>query len=421
MHMYHSISPSRFCLYRHDRFLENMNTCLQTTLQRIDELINEDVQMSEASVNNITTIYIVLDTNILLHHFDVVVRFVSDFERLGLPATIVIPGVVIYELDGQKNRDGLAWFSRRASAWLLKKIRERKTVRGQANEETCKPSGSWKIRSPGEATHQAYSEMMNDGLILDCCLYFRRRRQTYLCSADKNLCTECEINGIHTISPTRQWDSRTFASMIWDARSIDLRKFGTYQVNYKDPNSGSIKLVRDGATRTDEEDEDSMMVDDDSSVPEILWPSHALDLLHIQVMEHFTRLLVELAGKAGAAELFNKRREGDDVAASLHAPSWQRTGKHYMDWSAGECLDYLWAKRPMRGTSPGLDVFLSLPYTTRGARRGQDWSRRDWEVGLEGLKELARGWGDGGIEDSLEVLQPHLRQIFAMRLRPTGI
>ena len=46
------------------------------------------------------TIYIVLDTNILLHHFDVVVQFVSDIERQALPITIIIPGVVIYELDG---------------------------------------------------------------------------------------------------------------------------------------------------------------------------------------------------------------------------------------------------------------------------------------------------------------------------------
>jgi hypothetical protein len=54
--------------------------------------------------------------------------------------------------DRQKNRDGLAWFSRRASAWLLKKVKERKTVKGQANEETCKRSGNWRIRGPDEAS-----------------------------------------------------------------------------------------------------------------------------------------------------------------------------------------------------------------------------------------------------------------------------
>ena len=57
----------------------------------------------------------------------------------------------------QKNRDGLAWFARRASAWLLKKIRERKTVKGQADEETCKSSGNWKIRVPGEESAAIWS------------------------------------------------------------------------------------------------------------------------------------------------------------------------------------------------------------------------------------------------------------------------
>jgi len=133
--------------------------------------------------------FLVLDTNILIHHFDVITQFVEDAERQSLPVVVVIPGAVIYELDGQKNRDGLAWFARRASAWLLKKVKERKMVKGQANEETCKASGNWKIRVPGE---EFGSERMSDALILDCCVYFRGARRTFLCSADKNLCIEVE-------------------------------------------------------------------------------------------------------------------------------------------------------------------------------------------------------------------------------------
>jgi hypothetical protein len=52
----------------------------------------------------------------------------------------------------QKNRDGLAWFARRASGWLLKKVKERKTVKGQAREETCKRSGNWKDKDPGDVS-----------------------------------------------------------------------------------------------------------------------------------------------------------------------------------------------------------------------------------------------------------------------------
>jgi hypothetical protein len=53
----------------------------------------------------------------------------------------------------QKNRDGLAWFARRASSWLLKKVKERRTVKGQTHEETCKASGNWKVRVPGEVSN----------------------------------------------------------------------------------------------------------------------------------------------------------------------------------------------------------------------------------------------------------------------------
>jgi hypothetical protein len=43
---------------------------------------------------------VVLDTNILLEFLDVIQGFVSEVEEQGLPVLLVIPGVVIYELDG---------------------------------------------------------------------------------------------------------------------------------------------------------------------------------------------------------------------------------------------------------------------------------------------------------------------------------
>lgn len=94
-------------------------------------------------------------------------QFVDEVERNSLPVIVIVPGAVIYELDGcvlisrvlyihdprrdrQKNRDGLAWFARRATSWLLQRIKERRSVKGQAHEETCKSTGNWKIREPGE-------------------------------------------------------------------------------------------------------------------------------------------------------------------------------------------------------------------------------------------------------------------------------
>ncbi|KAJ3515453.1 hypothetical protein NLJ89_g1742 [Agrocybe chaxingu] len=158
------------------------NAYLHATLQQIDKIANEDVEM-KAPVSEYAA-YLVVDTNIILHRFEVLSQFVKDVERGEVPVVIVVPGAVIMELDGQKKRDGLAWFARRGSSWLLQKVRERKCVKGQALEETLKSSGSWKKAEPGEITS---SEMYNDNLILDCCMFFAQKKVTLLCSADNNL------------------------------------------------------------------------------------------------------------------------------------------------------------------------------------------------------------------------------------------
>ncbi|KAK2466291.1 hypothetical protein APHAL10511_001933 [Amanita phalloides] len=177
--------------------------------------------------------------------------------------------------------------------------------------------------------------------------------------------------------------------------------------------SGSVELVSDDAYQ--EMGEDSMIIDDEYCVPELLRPSHALDLLHVQVVEHFTRLLTELAGRAGASELDRGQ------SASMHASAWQQGGRMYTEWDATECLEYLGEKRRVRETRPRLGVFLSMPYKRRGARRGQDWSRRDWEIAIGALGEVGRAWDEAAVGESVEVLLPHLVAILAMRMRPTGI
>ncbi|KAG5648964.1 hypothetical protein DXG03_000313 [Asterophora parasitica] len=312
----------------------------------------------------------------------------------------------------QKNRDGLAWFARRASAWLLKKVKERKMVKGQANEETCKASGNWKIRVPGEKDFG--SERMNDALILDCCLYFRRGRRTFLCSADKNLCFETEnaMAGIPTIPPSRNWSSREIAYLLCGGYDIDLSYFAVYKISYKDPKSNTVVPL------PVDDDDNMMMVDDDASVAETPEPSHALDLLHFQVIDHFTRLLVELVGRVGVPEIRQRQQADDSTFASRHAPPRSKT--RYTEWSVAEILEYLNEKKKTAATSPRVEVFLSKPYA-KGARRGQDWSRRDWEVALEGLGRIGVAWEEASIGESLVVLDRHVEGVFARKMRPTGI
>ncbi|KAG6831133.1 hypothetical protein H0H92_012558 [Tricholoma furcatifolium] len=355
------------------------DTHLHATLQRIDRLANEDVEM-QAPVSESST-FLVLDTNILLHHFDAITQFVEDAERLSVPVLIVIPGVVIYELDGQKNRDGLAWFARRASTWLLEKVKERKIVKGQANEETCKSTRNWKMKERGESRFAAK--------ILRA------------------------LPGIPTITPSRNWSSREIAWALFGDYGVNLSVFSAYKLSYKNPktNSGPQPVVEDA--------EEMMMVDDDESLAEITQPSHALDLLHLQVVDHFTRLLIELVGRVGGPEIHNCGVGG--ASASQYAPRWQKTGRPYTEWTVAEAWEYLEERRKSKPTSPRIDIFLSKPYTVRGARRGQDWSRKDWEVVMMGLSRLGELWDEESIGESIGVLEPHVEGVFAMKLRPTGI
>lgn len=45
----------------------------------------------------------------------------------------------------------MAWAARLASTWLLEKVKERRFVKGQTHEETCKTSGKWNVKDLGES------------------------------------------------------------------------------------------------------------------------------------------------------------------------------------------------------------------------------------------------------------------------------
>ena len=162
---------------------------------------------------------------------------------------------------------------------------------------------------------------------------------------------------------------------------MDLSQFGRYTVSYKNPPN---------VTNSGLPDDESMNVDDDGRTSEVLQPSHALDLLHLQIIDHFSRLLVELVGRVGGEEVRQTSKTEDEANTSQHAPR----RRYYTEWSLADCLEYLNKHRPVKVTSPRAEVFLSKPYSHLGARRGQDWSRKDWEVGLGNLKETGIAWGD---------------------------
>lgn len=80
-----------------------------------------------------------------------------------------------------KNREGLSWFARRASTFLLQKVKEKKSLKVQARSET--------VNTQLQEHEQLRSA---DIAIWDCCLFYKTKGEVILLSSDTNLRTLCE-------------------------------------------------------------------------------------------------------------------------------------------------------------------------------------------------------------------------------------
>lgn len=408
----HSSEPGFSILPVNTHVEESLN---DSTLQAFNQFANEDVEM-QAPLSE-SGAFVVVDTNILLHDFDVLVQFVEDVERENVPVVIIIPGVVIQELDGHKRNQSLRWFARRSSTWLLKKVQERRSVKGQATEETLRRSGNWRVALRDEV--QKDGDRGNDELIVDCCKYFALIRRTVLWSGDKNLCFDVHAERtIGALSPDRrQWTSRYLIGVIFE-NTVDLSRFASEKPTYK----RDTRIVEETSQLPSHtHDPDGMDIDEEGNDGLVIIRKDARDLLHVQVVNHFSMLLAQLVLRFGSAEI----RSYQTRSVSRYAPEWQQNRKPIADWSVSELLEYLDGKKCRAATNPKLEWFLQLapsyrpdPKTndSRGSRRGQDWSRTDWLNALGGLKQIGINWADTPIQESLAMLERELSFVFSQEM-----
>ncbi|KAH8118312.1 hypothetical protein DFH11DRAFT_1686509 [Phellopilus nigrolimitatus] len=397
-------------------------------LRLIDEVANSmdvDYQAPNSSNSSYQPISIVLDTNVLLRYIEVIQQFAEDVRRAGEPIFIVIPGVVVQELDYQKNDESrdLWWAARRASTWILSKLKEHKHVKGQAFQETLQQSGSWKRRDPGTS---------NDDLIVDYCLYLREEKaQNVLAiSQDNNFCNSAESQGLHTLNPKDfiRWSSKSLARSIFGDVYPNLSLFTDYREIFRHKRvrealneEANLKPIQTGM------DEDGMEVDDDFSASMDPPPQHLLDDLHNQVLEHFGILLTDLLRRISPSLFTSSNNPG--TAASIYATA--SSHKAGAEWEASEILIYLCNRRrlprsassdEMRAVVDGssrMSDFFTQKYHARG-RSGQHWSRADWLSSLETLRLVGKVYEDDAIQNSLAQLAPQVELVFQMPMRPTG-
>ncbi|KAL9958438.1 hypothetical protein ACROYT_G035450 [Oculina patagonica] len=154
------------------------------------------------------TLYVVLDTNVLLSHLKLISEL-KDFPIVGVARPVlVIPWIVIQELDSLKSdswriktgklvstaknkngKFGVDALARRVVRFLhLCFESNHPRIRGQTVSEAREMMDNCSIEDPN-----------NDDKILQCCLLFQRKAHNghaVLFSNDQNLCSKAIINGV---------------------------------------------------------------------------------------------------------------------------------------------------------------------------------------------------------------------------------
>ncbi|XP_076316101.1 swt1 RNA endoribonuclease isoform X2 [Tachypleus tridentatus] len=186
------------------------------------EVIQEAMEVDTPCDVNSEGYYIVVDTNILISDLNFLDELKDQTLQGRGPPNIVIPWVVILELDGLKgNRsqtpDCSRWENQRKAIKAIKYIysvlrNKHPRVRGQTLKEA-------------QQTLPNFTSSCNDDKVLQCCLQIRKHvseNQVVLLSNDKNLLNKALINNIEAHS--RESFEKIFRVDFSDSKVIGRNK-----------------------------------------------------------------------------------------------------------------------------------------------------------------------------------------------------
>jgi hypothetical protein len=143
-------------------------------------------------------------------------------------------------------------------------------------------------------------------------------------------------------------------------------------------------------------------------------PSHVLDDLHLQLVDHFTILLKELVERINPGVAQSAGKNG--ASLSIHAGVLT---KPFEEWTAADCVEHLATLRKMPGSRAlRLEAFMSKPHckdtNARGRRRGQDWTRVQWDTAMQMLERVGKTFGDQAVGESVELLRIAVEDYFKL-------
>ncbi|CAN3373178.1 hypothetical protein DIURU_001169 [Diutina rugosa] len=154
---------------------------------------------------NVGASYLVVDTNVLISHLELVNQLVDLAPRANI--TIIIPVAVVNELDGLKSgsrKQSTKISAQKAITWYFELFAANcPYIRGQKPQEVI-----------DEFTR-------NDDAILDCCLYIKKHHPNdlvVLMSNDKNLCAKALIEPVPTVTVVPEMTAISIAEMIYNER-----------------------------------------------------------------------------------------------------------------------------------------------------------------------------------------------------------
>ncbi|XP_047231657.1 transcriptional protein SWT1 isoform X2 [Girardinichthys multiradiatus] len=171
-------------------------------MQSYGELTGMDIDFPEDGATEMLcrepkqkTLILVLDTNVLLSHLDYVKKIRScGLEALGFPV-VLIPWVVLQELDSLKNRKGLsgsvAHLAAPAISFIYTSLKKRDPhLWGQSMQQATQISNGLNTEN-------------NDDRVLQCCLQYQNMYPEcalILCTNDKNLSSKALLSGVRALS-----------------------------------------------------------------------------------------------------------------------------------------------------------------------------------------------------------------------------
>ncbi|XP_047507353.1 transcriptional protein SWT1 [Pieris napi] len=150
----------------------------------------KEIQINPQRDKNDKDIVLVVDTNIFIHHLDIIKNVLNSHLRgYSEQPNLLVPWRVINELDRLKdNNNGNSSLSKRARAamdYLYKSLPVNTRIKGQ---------------SLRDANCHIYPCEMPDDEILNCALQqVERNKNVLLISNDKNLCNKADINSVEYI------------------------------------------------------------------------------------------------------------------------------------------------------------------------------------------------------------------------------